>query len=539
LGIFDSGTNNMKVIRGFNVGGWSTKEELPMAIVEDRSQNNFLLFQIENNGGWYYELGEYAGMLFLNLCGPNEQFGAWSKRLKPGEIFEGVRAALCYAPTLNGVLAEMTAYRRKIVLPCAADARLPPIYNEYMHGSFDNPDERNTALLAPVVAKTGAEYYIIDCGWHDEEDAVYSYIGQWKESKKRFPSGVKKTIDFLHSLGLKAGLWIEPESLGYLCGEMLARYNKECFFVKNGEKICAMGRHQLDFRHPKVREYIGGVIDRIAGEWGVDYIKIDYNQCSGAGTEVDSDSLGDGQLEHNRAYIRFIEGVRKKYPNLILEACASGGNRMDYETLRAVSLTSTSDQTDYRRYPYIVGNVFAAVLPEQAGVWSYPVDSCLFPSGGGASGNFQADFTAINRALTPDTVAFNMVNALLGRMHLASKLQYLDGEKFALVREGVSYYNKLSPFKREAVPYLPLGFTDFTRDFVCVGLKSADRLFLAVWNLGGALRAEVPLSDLKPVDVEIGYPLSSDLRYSLSGGRLVLEFARDWQSAVLEITEQA
>jgi alpha-galactosidase len=314
---------------------------------------------------------------------------------------------------------------------------------------------------------------------------------------------------------------------------MLNYYDKECFFVKNGEKVRAMGRYQLDFRHPMVREYIGGVIDRLAGEYGVDYIKIDYNQCSGTGTEINSDSLGDGQLEHNRAYIRFIERVREKYPNLVLEACASGGNRLDYETLRVHSLTSTSDQTDFRRYPFIVGNIFAAVLPEQAGVWAYPIDSVLFVPE--VQGNFEAEFAYINGKLTADAVAINMVSALLGRMHLASRLQYLDGEKFALVREGVSYYKSLTPFKRKAVPYLPLGFTDFSRNFVCAGLRSDDRLILAVWNLNGSRHVELPLENLTLNKVSIGYPLSSDLRFSASQNTLVLDFSRDWQAAVLEL----
>ena len=67
-----------------------------------------------------------------------------------------------------------------------------------MHLSWDSPTAEQTARIAPVVASLGAEYYVIDCGWHNEEpgDRVYPYVGQWKESHARFPEGVRKTTEY-------------------------------------------------------------------------------------------------------------------------------------------------------------------------------------------------------------------------------------------------------------------------------------------------------------------------------------------------------
>ena len=140
----------------------------------------------------------------------------------------------------------MTKYRRCIAGKCAVDAYLPTIFNEYMHLSWDSPTEENTKKVAPVVAKTGVEYYVIDCGWHNEEDGdkVYPYIGQWKESKARFPHGVRATTDFIRSLGMKPGLWIEPEIIGIQCQEMLDYYDDDCFLQRNGKFF-----YFLFFRH--------------------------------------------------------------------------------------------------------------------------------------------------------------------------------------------------------------------------------------------------------------------------------------------------
>ena len=73
------------------------------------------------------------------------------------------------------VIDAMTEYRRTLVPHCALDEKLPVIFNEYMHLSWDNPDEQKTRLYARCAAAVGAEYYVIDCGWHNKEDGDKVY----------------------------------------------------------------------------------------------------------------------------------------------------------------------------------------------------------------------------------------------------------------------------------------------------------------------------------------------------------------------------
>ena len=122
----------------------------------------------------------------------------------------------------------MTKYRRHIVTPCKPDKKLPTIFNEYIDLSWDNPNENRTALVAPSVAELGVKYYVIDCGWHDEceYDQLYMNVGKWEASKKRFPNGLKATVNLIKSHGMKAGLWIEPEIIGYQCAEMENYYGE-------------------------------------------------------------------------------------------------------------------------------------------------------------------------------------------------------------------------------------------------------------------------------------------------------------------------
>ncbi|MBQ4112856.1 MAG: alpha-galactosidase [Clostridia bacterium] len=528
LGMLSGVPTGQRRISGQNVGSWSTKEALPQGILENGGR--FLMFQIESNNSWYYEMANRSGQLYLWLGSACLPFGGWCKTLDAGESYRTVPVAVCVSHSLGGVLGEMTRYRRHIAGHCVADEGLPTIFNEYMHLSWDSPTAEQTARIAPAVASLGAEYYVIDCGWHNEEpgDRVYPYVGQWKESHARFPEGVRKTTDLIRSLGMKAGLWIEPEIIGIKCQEMLDYYDDDCFITRFGRKVCVMGRYFLDYRNPKVIDYMSETIRRMVEDYGADYIKLDYNEDLGIGTDKDSDSFGEGLEQCARAYLAWIDAMRVRFPQVLFETCSSGGMRMDYETLKHFSIISTSDQVHYRNYPYIAANILSAVLPEQAAVWSYPVDSFGRPGE-----PFEATYEWINSHISAEQVIMNMINSFLGRMHLASHVELLSEDKQDLIREGIAYFNKLSGVKGEALPYLPFGFTDFTKQAVACGLLHGDTLYLAVWNLGGG-DVTVPL-ERAVKEASVAYPSGADTKLTVDGDKVTVAFTEEYQARFLEI----
>jgi alpha-galactosidase len=249
-------------------------------------------------------------------------------------------------------------------------------------------------------------------------------------------------------------------------------------------------------------------------DYGADYIKLDFNQDAGVGTDYLAFCAGEGLEQCANAYLKWIDGIRKRFPNVLFETCSSGGMRMDYRTLSNFSIVSTSDQTDYSKYPYVAGNILSAVLPEQAAVWSYPVD---------------------NKEKLPsdEQVVMNMINSFLGRMHLASNLSLLTERQFALVREGVSYYKSVSEAKKTALPYFPNGFTRYGEDFVCAGFETKDRIYLAVWNLGQELHREIKLG--AGVSAECAYPKDNTVDFRLEDGLLSVDFTEQFQARFFEI----
>lgn len=535
-GLFRGNTQGQKRIAFANIGSWSTKEELPQGIIEDTESGKTLMFQIESSASWYYEIADVEEKYYLYLGGPNLPFGGWSKALKQNESYRTPFVALSFGKGVEEAVADMTKYRRHIAGKNALDAYLPAIFNEYMHLSWDSPSEASTKKVSPTAAKTGVKYYVIDCGWHNEEKGseIYSYVGQWKESKARFPSGIRKMTDFIRSLGMKAGLWIEPEVIGIKCQEMLDYYDDGCFMQRNGKKISVMNRYFLDYRNEKVRSYMSETIRRMVEEYGADYIKFDYNQDCGVGTDYRSFCAGEGLEACADAFYEWAKEMTRAFPQVIFEGCSSGGMRMDYKTLSAYPLISTSDQIDYLKYPYIAANVLSAVIPEQAAVWSYPVAA----GKPGLPLDKKYDEKWVEKNITNERIIMNMINSFLGRMHLASHLELLSEKQFSLITEGVEYYNALTVAKKRAVPYMPMGFTQFYDDLAVSGLETEDKLYLAVWNLKeGGRCVTIPLKR-EVLDGNIAYPKSAKTKFKIKKDTLTVRFENGLSARFFEITKK-
>ncbi len=504
-----------------NVGSWSTKEQLPQGILD--CDGKMLMFQIESNNHWQYAISAQNGELVLFLGGGSEYCGGESKVLSPNESMSSPYVSIACGDSLNSVIGEITKYRRHIAGRCDADERLPVIFNEYMHLSWDSPTEENTLRIAQRAMEAGAEYYVIDCGWHNEEpgNIVYPYVGQWRESKARFPHGVCAVTDHIRSLGMKAGLWIEPEIVGVKCNEMLDYYDEDCFLHRNQERVAVMGRYFLNFRTPKVIDYLSDTIRRMVENYGAQYLKMDYNEDVG---NTDEDLCAD-----RAAYLHWVDGLRRKYPKVLFETCSSGGMRMDYKTLKYFSLASTSDQTDYRLYPYIAANVLSAVLPEQAAVWNYPV-----VNEGVIGETFAHDAHWVEKHITDEQIVVNTVNSLLGRMHLASHIELLSDKQLSILREGIECYNKLTQIKKIALPYFPFGFTSFGASYASCGLKVNGKIYLAVWNMKDDKTVRVPIPE-KIRAVKAEYPKTLETVFDYSENELYIRFRHSYDARLFEI----
>ena len=498
-----------------NTGMWSTKNYLPMGLIQDKKYRQNILFQVEANGSWNMEFGDFIKTLTLNLSGPSLQENGWMKKLNPNDEFESVKCAITSSKTEEGTFVNMTKYRRKITTRRNDSITLPVIFNEYMFASWNDPSFETASSLAPAAKKLGADYHVIDCGWHDEEPNPFYHVGKWNESKTKYPEGLNKTLDFIRSLGLKVGLWMEPEVVGAL-GNAKELWTDDCFFQRNGKPLVISNRYQLDFRNPKVYNGLLDKFDEIMTKYNIDYVKFDYNIEPGVGTDLNADSFGDGLLENNRRYHDFISELGKRYPDLLIESCASGGNRLDYLTLDNVNLVSTSDQTNYALYPYIVANILTAVLPEQAGIWSYPLATDMK-----------------DEDIDNECIVMNMINTMIGRIHLASKLHLLDEGRQSVVKEGIDCYNYLKQYRASCVPFYPKGLANYGDSSLAFGYKTENKAILFVYNMKGTKDIKIKLKGAK--NVKLVYPSKEETNYKYENNELTFKPHRELIARVFEI----
>jgi alpha-galactosidase len=479
MGFVENERTSWSEAQAGSTGSWSTERYLPMAMVENLPLGLTWFWQIEHNGSWYWELSNISARdnnaddVYAYLGGPDDLHSAAWKSLKPGETYETVPVAVgCVQGGFAEAVGALTRYRR---VACEKlrenNSRCPVIFNDYMNCLWGDPTEENELPLITAAAKAGCEYFVIDAGWYADIKEDWSpTIGSWQPSSSRWPRGLKFVLDQIKRNGMIPGLWLEPEVAG--AKSLLAQKPDNWFFVRHGKRVLKNSRYLLDFRNPEVRFYLDQVIARLVNEYGVGYIKMDYNVDSLQGTELSADSFGQGLLEHNRAHIAWLDNLLSRYPNLVIENCGSGGGRMDYAMLSRLQIQSMTDEENYLRLPAILVGASAAVLPEQLAVWSYPLTNS-----------------------DADQASFNMVTAMMCRIHQSGHLDSLSPQARAEVAEGIRIYKDLLRKSiPDALPFYPLGLPDVTdsQKPVALGMRSQSRTLLAIWSIDGPATPDVP-----------------------------------------------
>ena len=487
-------------------GSQTTNRYLPLGIFE-KSNYGYFLFELLPVGSWSYEIEAGAAdyddhEVALVLSGKTLCENGWFKALRQEETYCTEEVRIVGGKDLDDIAEDITVYRRNVKRKTEFNVAEQVIYNVFQQNCWANPSEEQDEKWIPIVAQAGADYYVIDAGWFDDGDT--HAIGIWDECLKNYPSGLSKTLEKIRAKGMKVGLWVELQSVGMHCANKNL-LPKHCFFHINGERPICNGRYQLNYALQEVRDYADGIIQKIVERYGVDYIKIDYNQ-----TQIGNDYFGgnpvEGLAEHVRGYLKWYQEIQDKYPQIIFETCASGGLWMDSNIAAKTAVFSASDQGCYYNYPPILANLPFAVLPEQMGIWCVPVRASEYPN------------------TTDEKIVINVINALYGVMHLSSKIDVLSEKQNALLAEGLSYYRELARIKSSAIPVFPKGFAYYDDEIVFTGFKTKERLYLSVYNMSSKdICVEQDLAKYNPVDVKLVYPSAATNTYSLKNGMLSCE----------------
>ncbi|MBT1681225.1 glycoside hydrolase family 36 protein [Curtobacterium aurantiacum] len=434
-----------------NRGSWSTGEALPIGVLQ--SDRYALVWQVEHNGPWLYELGETRRHAYLLLSGPTDQEHQWTTVVTPEQPFTSVPVSVGIARSSSSALAVLTAQRRAFRAVRPADRALPLVFNDYMNTLMGDPTTEKLLPLIDAAADAGADLFCIDAGWY-AEGHWWDTVGAWEEAASRFPTGLGAVIDHIRGRGMQAGLWLEPEVIG-IHSPLASTLPPSAFVEHHGVRVAEHGRHLLDLRSPEARAHLDSVVDRLVGELGVTFFKMDNNTMTGPFA---------GMLDHQRALLDWLDAVQERYPALLIENCASGAMRADWAMLSRLHMQSTSDQQDPVLSATIAAAAPAAMLPEQAGNWAYPAPT-----------------------MDPELFTLSLVNGVLGRMYLSGYLNEMSASQRAVVGDAIAAHRQVLEIIESAVPVWPLGLPGWEHTWVALGLAVPDGdLFLSVWALPGA-----------------------------------------------------
>lgn len=226
----------------------------------------------------------------------------------------------------------------------------PTLLNSWEGAYFDFNAQTITKMIDDA-ADMGLEMFVLDDGWFGNNyprNNTNAGLGDWQVNKKKLPEGIAYMADHAVRRGLKFGIWIEPEMVSP--DSDLAKAHPE-WIVRTPEFEATTMRQQLllDLCNPAVQEFVFDVFDNVMKlSPNISYIKWDANRhVEGVGSAY----LPKGRqshfwIEYTRGLYRVYERIREKYPHVLIQACSSGGGRVEYGALKYHDEVWTSDNTD-------------------------------------------------------------------------------------------------------------------------------------------------------------------------------------------------
>ena len=330
--------------------GASGHEENPFMAVCDRNADEFC------GRVWAVSL-IYSGS-FQAFCsidntgharlgiGMNPAVFSWL--LEPGEAFQTPEAVLVFSGEgLNGMSQKYhSLYRSRLARGFWRDRSRPILINNW-EGTYFRFTEKRLLAIAEKAKEIGVELFVLDDGWFGKRNSDNCSLGDWVVNRRKLPSGLSGLAEKINAMGLRFGLWFEPEMVSP--DSRLYRTHPDwCLHVPGRARTEARNQLILDLCRTEVQDYIISAVSAVLSSASVSYVKWDMNRNM---TEAFSEALpADRRMETQHRYMlglyRVLETVTSAFPQVLFESCSGGGGRFDPGMLYYMPQTWTSDDTD-------------------------------------------------------------------------------------------------------------------------------------------------------------------------------------------------
>ncbi len=268
--------------------------------------------------------------------------------LESKEEFQAPEVVLVYSSKgLNGMSQIYhNLYRKRLCRGNYRDKVRPILINNWEATYFDF-NEVKIKEIAKEASKLGMELFVLDDGWFGNRNDDKSSLGDWFVNEGKLKGGLSKLAKDINNMGLKFGLWFEPEMISPI-SKLYEKHPNWCIHIPGRTRSQARSQLILDLSRKEVCDYIIESVSKILESANISYVKWDMNRNM---TEVGSLELtSERQRETAHRYIlglyRVMEEITSRFPNILFESCSGGGGRFDPGMLYYMPQTWTSDDTD-------------------------------------------------------------------------------------------------------------------------------------------------------------------------------------------------
>lgn len=268
--------------------------------------------------------------------------------LTPGDSFTAPEVVLTYSHSGLGTMTRNLHdfYRGHLIRSKYLHQKRPVLINNWEATYFDFDTDKLLAI-AKSAAGHGIEMLVMDDGWFGHRNDDATSLGDWFVNENKIKGGLKHLVDEVNKLGLKFGIWMEPEMISP-DSELYRKHPDWAFSVPERTATLSRNQYVLDLSRKEVRDYVYECVYKVISSANIEYVKWDMNRQL---TDIGSmEFTGDRQGELAHRYVLGVyelqERLVRDFPDLLLENCSGGGARFDPGMLYYSPQIWCSDDTD-------------------------------------------------------------------------------------------------------------------------------------------------------------------------------------------------
>ncbi len=246
----------------------------------------------------------------------------------------------------GGISRSWHAYEREHVLPAAPEAVRPVLYNSWEATAFA-VNEHNQIELAKKAAEVGSEVFVVDDGWFGARANDHTGLGDWTVNPEKFPRGLNPLIAHVNALGMRFGLWVEPEMVN-VESDLYREHPDWVYHFRQRSRTESRNQLMLNLARDDVRDWMVATLEGLLSQHAIEFIKWDLNRSLSEPGWPDEVGRNPQRvwLDHTRNLYWVFDELRRRHPRVAFESCAGGGGRVDLGILARVEQVWTSDNTD-------------------------------------------------------------------------------------------------------------------------------------------------------------------------------------------------